>query len=76
MNFTETQLLETPLESDRIYVPMTEAAVPEKITWVKELIGYTVNGCFKVRDATGAVRIIKRCRGRDQRGQRAWISLN
>lgn len=76
MNFTDTQLLETPQETDQVYIPVLHGAVPEKLTWVRELIGYTVNGCFKVRDASGAIRIVKRCRSKDKPGLRAWISLN
>lgn len=76
MNFTDTQLLETPQETDQVYIPVLQGAVPEKLTWVRELLGYTVNGCFKVRDASGAVRIIKRYKSKDKPGLRAWISLN
>jgi len=76
MNFADTQLLETPQETDQVYVPVLHGAVPEKMTWVQEVLGYTFNGCFKVRDASGAVRIVKRYKSKDKPGLKAWISLN
>jgi hypothetical protein len=76
MNMTDTHLLETPNEADQVYVPVLHGAVPEKLTWVRELLGYTVNGCFKVRDSSGTVRIVKRYKSKDKPGLKAWISLN
>jgi hypothetical protein len=68
--------LDTPQETDQVYVPVTQGAVPEKLTWVRELLGYTVNGCFKVRDTSGQLRIVKRYKSKDKPGLKAWISLN
>ncbi|MDD5260683.1 MAG: hypothetical protein PHD76_02445 [Methylacidiphilales bacterium] len=30
------------------------------ITWVREVISYCMNGCYKVRDKNGVVRLITR----------------
>jgi hypothetical protein len=34
----------------------------KSITWVEDLIGYSMNGCFKVKDKSGMVRLITRSR--------------
>jgi hypothetical protein len=76
MNHMVPDSLETPKETDHVYVPVSHGAVPEKLTWVNELLGYTVNGCFKVRDSSGSIRIVKRYKTKDRPGLTAWISLN
>ncbi|MEO0454568.1 MAG: hypothetical protein AAFY98_10585 [Verrucomicrobiota bacterium] len=32
------------------------------ITWVEDTLGYSMNGCFKVRDKAGKVRLITKSR--------------
>jgi len=78
MQTIHQEALETPRESEQVFVPSTTAlsGTGTQVTWVAELIGYTVNGCFKIRDQSGKVRIVKRHRSKDLADMKAWISLN
>jgi hypothetical protein len=73
-----TESLETPRESEQVFLPAFSAlsGTGTQMTWVEELVGYTVNGCFKIRDKSGLIRIVKRYKLKDQPGMRAWITLN
>ncbi|MDX6767209.1 MAG: hypothetical protein SFU85_10515 [Candidatus Methylacidiphilales bacterium] len=78
MEAIQPQAMETPRESEQVFVPglATISGTGTQMTWVSELIGYTVNGCFKIRDQSGQVRIVKRHKSKDRPGMKAWISLN
>lgn len=69
--------METPRESEQVFVPAFSAltGTGTQMTWVDELVGYTVNGCFKIRDKSGSIRIVKRHKSKDRPGMRAWITL-
>ncbi len=34
----------------------------KSITWVEDMLGYSMNGCFKVRDKSGETHLIARSR--------------
>ncbi len=67
--------IQPPVEGEKIFVP--DPANPEKLrfTWVDEMVIYTQNHCYKVRDKHGKERLVKRHPAGDQAGKRAWISL-
>lgn len=78
MQDLQTHAMDVPRESEQVFVPSVASndGTGTQLTWVAELIGYTVNGCFKIRDQAGRVRIVKRHRAKDRSGMKAWISLN
>lgn len=71
MNDFSGPLPTAPKEGDRIF--LKDGAT---LSWVQDLAGHAMNGCFRVVDRTGKTRVVKRFKDKDLPGQPAWIALN
>lgn len=49
-------------EPGQIIEILDESGEITSITWVEDMLGYSMNGCFKVRDKNGETRLIARSR--------------
>jgi len=65
-----------PKPSEPIYIPWNQGDEKWRVTWVRELIETTVNGCFKVSDKTDSLWIVKRFKSKDKGKIRAWKVLS
>lgn len=59
-----------PKEGDRIFLKDGST-----MSWVQELAGHAINGCFRVVDRSGQTLVVKRFREKDLPGQPAWQAL-
>lgn len=50
-------------ESGHIIEILDENSNVKALTWVADYIGYSMNGCFKVRDKQGIVRLVSKSQG-------------
>lgn len=60
-----------PKEGDRIFLKDGST-----LTWVHDLAGHAMNGCFRVVDRNGTTRVVKRFKDKDLPGHPAWQALN
>jgi hypothetical protein len=70
MNDFTGPLPTAPKEGDRVFLATTN-----EVTWVKELAGHAMNGCFRITDKGGATRLVKRFKAKDLAGSPAWVTL-
>lgn len=67
---------EMPKQAEPVYIPLGPKSDVVSITYVDEFLEVTMNGCYKVTDATGRERIIKRFPSKDKGAFRAWLSID
>jgi 5-methylthioribose kinase len=72
----QPQHYEPPKISESIYIPSAEGTDKWAMTWVHEVGDATVNGCFKVTDKMGKLRIVKRFKSKDKGLAKAWKAVS
>lgn len=66
---------QAPVQADPVYVAVPDSPDLHVMTQVDDTLGSTLNGCYKVRDTRGVLRVVKRYPQKDTGSARAWKCL-